>query len=66
VDVHPEATITEVPGGYIVHLSRLDDEGDVAHDPHVCIEFEDALRLAVRHFKRLSKKRERDLIDAVI
>jgi hypothetical protein len=66
MDIHPEATITQVKGGYIVHLSRLDEEGDVAHDAQVCTSLEDALRAAARHFTSFSKKRVRELIDSVI
>lgn len=65
MDLHPEATITKVDGGYIVHLSR-DDGEEIAHDAYVRLTFTDAMRLAAEHFVRFDKRLKKELETAVI
>ena len=47
--LHPEATISLLPGGYLIHTARLEGE-DIVQDPHIFPTLEEAVVHATDYF----------------
>ncbi len=62
--LHPEVTISLLPGGFLVHTARQ-EEDEVVQDPHIFPTLEGAVTHALTYFEK-SSTRGRKLEDHVI
>jgi hypothetical protein len=65
VKLHPEVTISLLPGGYLIHTARLEGE-DIVQDPHIYSDLKEAVTHATRYFDQQSKQDSKRLEDHII
>ena len=56
--LHPEVSIALLPGGYLVHTARA-EEDDIVQDPHIFSTLEEAVAYATKYFKGTQESIER-------
>ena len=58
--MNPEATITELPGGYLIHTATEED-GEEVQNPHIFVDWEDAIEHISNYFSDWGSDDEEDL-----
>lgn len=51
--LHPEVTISLLPGGYLIHTARLEGD-DIVQDPHIYPTLKETVKHATRYFESSS------------
>ena len=56
--LHPEATISLFPGGFLIHTARLEGD-DIVQDPHIFATLKEAVVHATNYFDKSQSEDDR-------